>query len=155
MLIYQPQLSQKVAKIEQVNVEDLALDFTIPGYDIELRVSRSQSSKSFTDFHQKPDGRNIPVTSENVNEYIAEVLDAILGKGAVIQAKAFREGFSKVFPIADLRAFSADELVMLFGNSEEDWSTESEQYYGCDACILEGLTHHSSPFRGSESRPWI
>lgn len=32
------QLAQKVAQIEQVNVEDLALDFTIPGYDIELRV---------------------------------------------------------------------------------------------------------------------
>ena len=33
------QMSQKVAKIERVNIEDLALDFTIPGYDIELRVS--------------------------------------------------------------------------------------------------------------------
>ena len=32
------QLSQKLAKIEQVSIEDLALDFTIPGYDIELRV---------------------------------------------------------------------------------------------------------------------
>ena len=32
------QLSQKVAKIEHVSIEDLALDFTIPGYDIELRV---------------------------------------------------------------------------------------------------------------------
>lgn len=32
------QLSQKVAKIEKVSIEDLALDFTIPGYDIELRV---------------------------------------------------------------------------------------------------------------------
>jgi E3 ubiquitin-protein ligase TRIP12 len=53
-------------------------------------------------------------------------LDAILGKGASLQAKAFREGFSKVFPITDLRAFSADELVMVFGNSDEDWSVESE-----------------------------
>jgi E3 ubiquitin-protein ligase TRIP12 len=61
-----------------------------------------------------------------VNEYVAEVLDAILGKGAAIQAKAFRDGFSKVFPITDLRAFSADELVMLFGNSDEDWSIESK-----------------------------
>ena len=66
------------------------------------------------------------MTSENISEYIAEVLDAILGKGASLQAKAFREGFSKVFPITDLRAFSADELVMLFGNSDEDWSVESE-----------------------------
>jgi E3 ubiquitin-protein ligase TRIP12 len=46
--------------------------------------------------------------------------------GALPQAKAFQEGFSKVFPISDLRAFSPDELVMLFGNSEEDWSPECQ-----------------------------
>lgn len=60
-----------------------------------------------------------------MQEYISEVLDAIIGKGVAIQVKAFKEGFSKVFPIIDLRAFSADELVMLFGNSDEDWSSES------------------------------
>lgn len=30
----------KVALVEGVDVEDLALDFTVPGYDIELRVRR-------------------------------------------------------------------------------------------------------------------
>lgn len=65
------------------------------------------------------------MTSENVEEYIQEVIDAIIGKGAQLQAKAFREGFSKVFPIADLRAFTSDELVMLFGNGDEDWTIES------------------------------
>jgi E3 ubiquitin-protein ligase TRIP12 len=29
---------RKVAMVESVTIEDLALDFTIPGYDIELRV---------------------------------------------------------------------------------------------------------------------
>ncbi|GJE98055.1 Ubiquitin fusion degradation protein [Phanerochaete sordida] len=96
-------------KLGMVTVEDLALDFTVPGYDVELR----------------PGGRNLAVTSENVEEYIADVLEAIIGKGAMLQAKAFREGFSKVFPIADLQAFTADELVMLFGNSDEDWSIET------------------------------
>lgn len=65
------------------------------------------------------------MTNENVDEYIHEVLDAIIGKGALLQAKAFKEGFSKVFPITDLQAFSSDELVMLFGNGDEDWSYES------------------------------
>ncbi|TFK74978.1 hypothetical protein BDN72DRAFT_886090 [Pluteus cervinus] len=102
-------LSRKIALIEEVNVEDLSLDFTLPGYDIELR----------------PGGRDISVTADNVSEYIKEVLDAILGVGAQIQAKAFKEGFSKVFPVSDLQAFSADELVMLFGNSDEDWSIET------------------------------
>ncbi|RDB23948.1 Ubiquitin fusion degradation protein 4 [Hypsizygus marmoreus] len=102
-------LQRKIAMVESVSIEDLALDFTIPGYDIEL----------------KPGGRDMAVTSENVDEYVSEVLDAILGKGTQIQAKAFRDGFSKVFPIQDLQAFSADELVMLFGNSDEDWSVET------------------------------
>ncbi|KAI6113129.1 hypothetical protein F5141DRAFT_1188308 [Pisolithus sp. B1] len=99
----------KVALMDIVNVEDLALDFTLPGYDMELR----------------PGGRDIPVTSENVEQYIHDILDAIIGSGVQSQAKAFREGFSKVFPISDLQAFSADELVMLFGNSDEDWGVET------------------------------
>jgi len=66
------------------------------------------------------------VTAENVHEYVNEVLDAIIGKGASLQAKAFREGFSKVFPLSDLQAFSVDELAMLFGNADEDWSIESK-----------------------------
>ncbi|KAF9245359.1 hypothetical protein BU15DRAFT_85677 [Melanogaster broomeanus] len=102
-------LFRKVALMDIVNVEDLSLDFTLPGYDIELR----------------PGGRDIPVTSENADQYIHEVLDGIIGTGAQPQAKAFREGFSKVFPITDLQAFSADELVMLFGNSDEDWNIET------------------------------
>lgn len=93
-----------------MDIEDLALDFTIPGYDIEL----------------KPGGRDLAVTTENVEEYIEEVVDAIIGRGAKLQAKAFSEGFSKVFPVADLRAFTPDELVMLFGNGDEDWSLESK-----------------------------
>lgn len=65
------------------------------------------------------------VTSSNVEEYVREVLDAILGQGIKAQVQAFREGFSKVFPVTDLHAFSAEELVMLFGNTEEDWSVDS------------------------------
>lgn len=99
----------KVALMDIVNVEDLALDFTLPGYDMELR----------------PGGRDILVTSDNVEQYIHDVLDAIIGSGVQPQAKAFREGFSKVFPISDLQAFSADELIMLFGNSDEDWGVET------------------------------
>jgi E3 ubiquitin-protein ligase TRIP12 len=61
-----------------------------------------------------------------VEEYIADVLDAILGKGAQAQIQAFREGFSKVFPVMDLQAFTPEELAMLFGNTDEDWSIESK-----------------------------
>ncbi|KAH9944969.1 uncharacterized protein BXZ73DRAFT_38598 [Epithele typhae] len=96
-------------EVETVSIDDLGLDFTVPGYDIEL----------------KPGGRDIAVTAENVEEYIQEVIDVIIGKGAEAQAQAFREGFSKVFPISDLQAFTCDELAMLFGNADEDWSIET------------------------------
>ncbi|KAJ3996321.1 hypothetical protein F5050DRAFT_1571693 [Lentinula boryana] len=106
----QPPLNDKLALIEEsVTVEDLALDFTLPGYDIEL----------------KPSGKDIAVTTANVQEYVQLVLDAILGSGSTLQAKAFREGFSKVFPIGDLQAFTVEELVMLFGNGDEDWTVET------------------------------
>lgn len=88
----------------------MMLDFTLPGYDIELR----------------PGGKDTDVTIENVKEYIQEVIDATIGTGAAMQAKAFREGFSRVFPVTDLQAFSSDELGVLFGSAEEDWSIESE-----------------------------
>lgn len=101
--------SRRKHGVDEVRVEDLALDFTIPGYDVELR----------------PGGRDMLVTSENVDDYVHDILDAIIGKGTQLQAKAFREGFSKVFPITDLQAFTTDELAMLFGNAEEDWSIET------------------------------
>ena len=64
--------------------------------------------------------------SENVEEYIAEVIEAtIVGEGAKLQAKACREDFSNVFPITDLQACALDEIVMLFGNGKEDRSIES------------------------------
>lgn len=61
-----------------------------------------------------------------MHEYINAVLDATLGKGSELQAKAFREGFSKVFPVTDLLAFSPEELGLVFGSGEEDWTVESE-----------------------------
>lgn len=66
------------------------------------------------------------MTADNVDEYIAAVIDAIIGQGANVQAKAFREGFSKVFPVDDLKIFSPEELIMMFGNADEDWSIESK-----------------------------
>lgn len=53
------------------------------------------------------------------------MLDWTLVKGVKPQVDAFRAGFSTIFPVSDLRAFSPDELVILFGSAEEDWSSET------------------------------
>ncbi|KAF7631838.1 putative ubiquitin-protein ligase Ufd4 [Aspergillus flavus] len=97
-------------EVDGVKVEDLSLDFTLPGYpSIELIK----------------DGSNVPVTIENVDLYVERVVDMTLSSGVQRQVEAFREGFSQVFPYSALRTFTPAELVMLFGRAEEDWSIET------------------------------
>ena len=106
-------LAQQIA-IRGVRIENLALDFTLPGYPaIELIDN----------------GANIPVTIDNVALYVDKVIDFTLGSGVQRQVDAFRVGFSQVFPFSALRAFTPHELVMLFGRVEEDWSIESRLSY--------------------------
>lgn len=96
--------------VDGVRVEDLSLDFTLPGYpDIDLI----------------PDGSNTSLTIHNVDQYVERVIDMTLGSGVRRQVEAFRAGFTQVFPYNALRAFTPSELIMLFGRTEEDWSIET------------------------------
>ncbi|KAL9588856.1 MAG: hypothetical protein Q9203_002335 [Teloschistes exilis] len=96
--------------VRGASIEHLGLDFTLPGYpSIELVKGGSEKS----------------VTIENVGEYVDKVVDMTLGSGVQGQVDAFRTGFSQVFPYSALKAFTPNELVMLFGRVEEDWSIET------------------------------
>jgi E3 ubiquitin-protein ligase TRIP12 len=123
-------------RIDGGRIEDLGLDFTLPGYDhIELIDNGAQEW----------------LTINNVDLYLEKVLDYTLGSGVQRQVDAFREGFSKVFPYSALRAFTPDELVMLFGRVEEDWSMESE--YPPQPHEAIGALIDSSPNGFHQSRP--
>lgn len=97
-------------EVDGVKVEDLSLDFTLPGYPT-IDLIR--------------DGSDVPVTIENVDLYVDRVVDMTLGSGVRRQVDAFRTGFSQVFPYSSLKTFTPSELVILFGQSEEDWSIET------------------------------
>jgi E3 ubiquitin-protein ligase TRIP12 len=107
--------TQKNAAIEKLTVtgatiEDLSLDFTLPGYpNVDLIK----------------EGSKIDVTADNVDDYIARVLQMSLGEGVQRQIEAFQTGFSQVFSFDSLQAFTPDELVMLFGRVDEDWTIET------------------------------
>lgn len=138
---------QHLATNESVtSIDDLALDFTLPGYDIELL----------------PGGRDITVTAQNVQQYIDLVVDSIVGKGSFLQAQAFREGFSRVFPVSDLQAFSVQELAMLFGNSEEDWSVETlsesikaDHGFSIESRAIRDLIDIISSYKTNERRSFL
>lgn len=65
------------------------------------------------------------MTIDNVDEYVDLVVDFTMGRGIKRQINAFKKGFSSVFPYEALCAFTADELAMVFGKSDEDWSYDS------------------------------
>ncbi|KAJ5506451.1 hypothetical protein N7453_005408 [Penicillium expansum] len=96
--------------VHGANVDDLGLDFTLPGYPAIALI---------------PGGADVQLTIENVDTYIERVIDMTLGSGVQRQVDAFRAGFSQVFPFSSLCAFTPSELVMLFGQAEEDWSIET------------------------------
>ncbi|TKA80270.1 hypothetical protein B0A55_03037 [Friedmanniomyces simplex] len=97
-------------RINDALVEDLGLDFTLPGYPHIEMIPRGSSTN---------------VTIDNVGQYIRKVVEYTLGSGVQRQIDAFRTGFSQVFPYSALKAFTPDELVMLFGRVDEDWSLET------------------------------
>lgn len=120
----------KALSIEESNVEDLSLNFTLPGSDIELRAG----------------GKDEEVDIFNLDEYVEAVLDWTLRRGVSTQIDEFKKGFSSgessllwtalrlwltfirsaVFSVRDLQTFSPVELVMMTASFDEDWSLESE-----------------------------
>lgn len=144
--------AQKVPAIEAIeidgaHVDDLGLDFTVPGYPtIELI----------------PNGANTSVTIDNVAQYVEKVLDMTLGSGVQKQADAFRTGFSQVFPYSALRAFTSDELVMLFGRTDEDWTLETlmdsikaDHGYNLDSKSVRNLLQVMSELTASQRRDFL
>lgn len=102
--------------IHGVKLVDLSLDFTLPGYpNVQL----------------KPDGALVDVDDSNLEEYLDRVLEMTLGEGIDKQVKAFKDGFSMIFSVDDMKIFSPDELGLLFGNADEDWSKESKWRFSC------------------------
>lgn len=127
-------------------LQDLSLDFTLPGYDIEL----------------KPGGRMIDVDDSNLEEYLELVLDKTLRSGIAEQVQEFRAGFSMIFPINDLGIFSPEELALLCGNTDEDWSKETleqaikaDHGYNADSRSIRNLIEILSAFNSSERREFL
>ncbi|KAH6629023.1 thyroid hormone receptor interactor 12 [Boeremia exigua] len=134
-------------RFHDCTVDDLALDFTLPGYPaIELIEN----------------GAHIAVNIGNVGLYVDRVLDLTLGSGVKRQIDAFGAGFSEVFPYSALRAFTPDELVMLFGRNDEDWSLETlmdsikaDHGFNLDSKSVRNLLTTMSQYTSEERRDFL
>ncbi|CAM8924666.1 unnamed protein product [Rhodiola kirilowii] len=90
--------SDMVASFHNTEIEDLSLDFTLPGYP---------------DYILHADKYYEMVTNGNLGEYVSLVEDATLTSGIRRQVEAFKDGFNEVFPIEHTHIFNEEELDRL------------------------------------------
>ncbi|KAI1882670.1 hypothetical protein AGOR_G00237280 [Albula goreensis] len=112
------------------SVEDLGLDFTLPGFpNIEL----------------KKGGKDVPVTIHNLEEYLRLVVYWTLNEGVSRQFDSLREGFESVFPLHHLQYFYPEELdQLLCGSRTEAWDVKTLM----ECCRPDhGYTHDSRAVR--------
>ncbi|XP_038695797.1 E3 ubiquitin-protein ligase UPL4-like isoform X1 [Tripterygium wilfordii] len=79
-------------------IEDLYLDFTLPGYPFYVLTSG-------------PDHKMVNI--DNLENYIMLVVDATVHSGISRKFEAFKSGFNQVFPIEHLQIFTEEELERL------------------------------------------
>ncbi|KAG7177409.1 E3 ubiquitin-protein ligase HERC4-like [Homarus americanus] len=90
----------------------------------------------------KPDGENIPVTSQNKQEYVDLLVDYKLNKSIETQYKAFHDGFYRVCGCIVLELFQPMELMSLvIGNENYNWielekNTEYKGEYYADHTVV-------------------
>ncbi|PIA17373.1 hypothetical protein COEREDRAFT_80691 [Coemansia reversa NRRL 1564] len=120
---------------DQASVEDLALDFTLPGRpDIELR----------------PGGAEIPVTIKNIHLYIDLVARWTLYTGVRVQVAAFCEGFDRVFSSKNLLMFTPAELCSLVGQD-----LDSNVHWSMDELVDAIKTDHGFSLSSSEVQMFL
>ncbi|KAJ9181624.1 hypothetical protein P3X46_009736 [Hevea brasiliensis] len=93
------------ACFRNTRIEDLCLDFTLPGYPDYI-------------LHQD----HKMVNMDNLEEYVSLVVDATIYAGISGQVEAFKSGFNKVFPIKHLQIFIEEELERLLCGERDFWA---------------------------------
>ena len=88
-------------------LSELDIYFNFPGYeDIEL----------------KPDGNNILLTMNNIEEYVNLIYEYLFFKGVDKIIKYFRDGFNKNFNIDKLKCFNSSEIEeYICGSVDTKW----------------------------------
>lgn len=72
-----------------------------------------------------PNGSDIDVTIDNIEEYMERLSNFCLESGIARQMEAFRNGFNRVFSMSKLKAFTPAEVrLMLCGDQNPQWTRE-------------------------------
>lgn len=141
------QLALNTLTLDGTSVEDLGLDFTLPGTNIEL----------------KRNGKDTIVTIENIQEYLKLVIQQSLIDGVSKQLQAFKEGFEQFFPLSSLQMFYPSEMdVLLCGSKSQQWQVKElieccrpDHGYTSDSRAVKFLYDILSKYSAQEQRKFL
>ncbi|XP_073151453.1 E3 ubiquitin-protein ligase UPL4 [Henckelia pumila] len=95
--------------LRSIKIEDLCLDFTLPGYPDYDLVSAPDSEM---------------VNLDNIEEYITLIVDATTTSGVSRQVEAFKSGFDQVLSVQHLKVFTEEELERLLCGEHVLWNSD-------------------------------
>lgn len=116
---------EKNERINAIHLETKSGPVSID--DLALTFSYLPSSKhyAYSSADLLPNGSSIDVTIDNLEEYCELTTNFCLQNGIAKQLESFHRGFSQVFPINKLAAFSPEEArMMICGEQHPEWSRE-------------------------------
>jgi E3 ubiquitin-protein ligase TRIP12 len=128
-------------------IEALCLDFTLPGNDAHELL---------------PHGADIPVTLENLDQWVCLVCNALVKVPLDSMARGIRSGMSCVFDPGILDLFSTDEFtIMLCGMPKSAWSVDdlenikTDHGYSRDSIAVEWLLSILLEFSPTQQRAFL
>ncbi|XP_074599417.1 E3 ubiquitin-protein ligase ctrip isoform X2 [Brevipalpus obovatus] len=142
------EFSRESLTLGGVSIEDLNLDFTLPGFPhIELRKG----------------GKDLSVTSENIDEYLRLLVHWTMVEGVSRQMEAFKEGFESVLSLSQLQIFYPEELEQLFcGSGHQPWDIKTlidcchpDHGYTYDSKAIKFLFEVLSDFNPEDQRKFL
>lgn len=135
--------TQQIAalRLDGAEISDLGLDFVLPGdHSIELIVSlpwvfpvMDSMTDSFS-FEIQANGASVPVTIDNVQDYVSAILDHTLRKGISRQVEAFREGKKTQLSLQPRLLTALDNVALAFRIRNDFPSQRFECFLSCGAC---------------------
>ncbi|XP_031342168.1 E3 ubiquitin-protein ligase TRIP12-like isoform X1 [Photinus pyralis] len=156
-ILNDPDLStvDKTEEIEKLEfdgcpIEDLNLDFVLPGYNIDLMKN----------------GKSTQMSIHNMHLYSNLVTHWFLFEGVSRQMEALREGFESVFPLQSLKMFHPEELEAVFCGNPRDtlsgWDVKTlmdcckpDHGYTADSKAIKFLFEVLSSYNRDEQRLFI
>ncbi|OEL17672.1 E3 ubiquitin-protein ligase UPL4 [Dichanthelium oligosanthes] len=102
--------STAVLSYKNVKLEDLCLDFTLPGSP---------------EYELIPGGSQKMVTLDSLEEYVSLVVDATLKSGIAKQIEAFKSGINEVFALKTLKMFTEEEMERILCGEQDAWALKN------------------------------